>query len=210
MPAAAIAGAGVVGGLISSNSQKKAAKSAANAQAQASDASIAEQRRQFDISQQLVQPYVNAGVGALSQQQDLMGLNGTSAQQVAINNLQNSPFLQSMYKQAENALLQNASATGGLRGGNIQGALADNRMNMLNAAYTNQLQNLGNLVTLGQNSATNTGTNAMAMANNISNLNTNVGQVQAGYALARGQATQNMLGSLMGGLGMVGKSQGWF
>ena len=210
MPAAAIAGVGIAGGLISANSQKKAAKSAANAQTAASDASIAEQRRQFDLSQQLVQPYVNAGTNALGQQQNLMGLNGFGAQQTAINNLQNSPFLQSMYKQAENALLQNASATGGLRGGNIQGALADNRMNMLNTAYTNQLQNLGNLVTLGQNSATNTGTNAMAMANNISNLNTNTGQVQAGYALARGQATQNILGGLMGGLGMVGKSQGWF
>lgn len=203
MPAAAIAGAGIVGGLISSNAQKKAAKSAANAQTAASDASIAEQRRQFDLSQQLVQPYVNAGVGALGQQQNLMGLNGTSAQQTAINNLQNSPFFQSVYKQAENALLQNAAATGGLRGGNIQGALADNRMNMLNTAYQNQLQNLGNLVTLGQNSATNTGTNAMAMANNIGNLNTNIGQAQAGYALARGQSTQNMLGTLMGGAGLA-------
>ena len=210
MPAAAIAGAGIVGGLISSNSQKKAAKSAANAQTAASNASIAEQRRQFDLSQQLVQPYVKAGVGALGQQQNLMGLNGFGAQQTAINNLQNSPFLQSMYKQAENALLQNASATGGLRGGNIQGALADNRMNMLNTAYTNQMQNLGNLVTLGQNSATNTGTNAMAMANNISNLNTNIGQAQAGYALARGQANQNMLGTLMNGVGMAGKAAGWF
>lgn len=203
MPAAAIAGAGIVGGLISSNAQKKAAKSAANAQTAASDASIAEQRRQFDLSQQLVQPYVNAGVGALGQQQNLMGLNGTSAQQTTINNLQNSPFFQSVYKQAENALLQNAAATGGLRGGNIQGALADNRMNMLNTAYQNQLQNLGNMVTLGQNSATNTGTNAMAMANNIGNLNTNIGQAQAGYALARGQSTQNMLGTLMGGAGLA-------
>ena len=210
MPAAAIAGAGIVGGLISSNSQKKAAKSAANAQTAASNASIAEQRRQFDLSQQLVQPYVKAGVGALGQQQNLMGLNGFGAQQTAINNLQNSPFLQSMYKQAENALLQNASATGGLRGGNIQGALADNRMNMLNTAYQGQLQNLGNLVTLGQNSATNTGANAMAMANNISNLNTNIGQAQAGYALARGQANQNMLGTLMNGVGMAGKAAGWF
>lgn len=210
MPAAAIAGAGIVGGLISANSQKKAAKSAANAQTAASDASIAEQRRQFDLSQQLVQPYVNAGVGALGQQQNLMGLNGTSAQQTAINNLQNSPFLQSMYKQAENALLQNASATGGLRGGNIQGALADNRMNMLNTAYQNQLQNLGNMVTLGQNSATNTGTNAMAMANNIGNLNTNIGQAQAGYALARGQATDSMIGTLLGGVNSIGKTAGWF
>ena len=210
MPAAAIAGAGIAGGLISANSQKKAAKSAANAQTDASYASIAEQRRQFDLSQQLVQPYVTAGTNALSQQQNLMGLNGTSAQQTAINNLQNSPFLQSMYKQAENALLQNAAATGGLRGGNIQGALADNRMNMLNTAYTNQLQNLGNLVTLGQNSATNTGTNAMAMANNIGNLNTNVGQAQAGYALARGQATQNLMGNTMGTLGFLGASKGWF
>ena len=210
MPVAAVAGATIVGGLISSNAQKKAAQSAANAQTNASNASIAEQRRQFDLSQQLVQPYVNAGNGALGQQQNLLGLNGFGAQQNAINDLQNSPFLQSLYRQAENALLQNASATGGLRGGNIQGALADNRMNMLNTAYTNQIQNLGNLVTLGQNSATNTGTNAMAMANNISNLNTNVGQAQAGYALARGQANQNMLNTLMGGVGMAGKAAGWF
>lgn len=210
MPVAAIAGAGIVGGLISANSQKKAAKSAANAQTAASDASIAEQRRQFDLSQQLVQPYVNAGTNALGQQQNLMGLNGFGAQQTAINNLQSSPFLQSMYKQAENALLQNAAATGGLRGGNIQGALADNRMNMLNTAYTNQMQNLGNLVTLGQNSATNTGTNAMAMANNIGNLNTNIGQAQAGYALARGQATDSMIGTLLGGVNSIGKTAGWF
>ena len=65
------------------------------------------------------------------------------------------------------------------------------------------------MVTLGQNSATNTGTNAMAMANNIGNLNTNIGQAQAGYALVRGQSTQNLMGNLVGnaGLGYLGYNQ---
>ena len=210
MPAAAIAGAGIVGGLISANSQKKAAKSASNAQIQASDASIAEQRRQFDLSQQQLNPYIQAGFGALGQQQNLMGLNGFGAQQTAINNLQSSPFLQSMYKQAENALLQNAAATGGLRGGNIQGALADNRMNMLNSAYTNQIKNLDSLLTLGQNSAAGVGKQAMGMADSIGNINKNIGQAQAGYALARGQSTQNLIGNTMGTLGFLGASKGWF
>ena len=208
------AAAMVVGGLYSANQQKKAASQAVNAQTQANDAAIAEQRRQFDYTQQQLNPYIKAGTGALGQQQNLMGLNGTSAQQTAINNLQNSPFLQSMYKQAENALLQNASATGGLRGGNIQGALADNRMNMLNTAYQNQIQNLGGLVTTGQNSATNSASQAMNMANNIGNLYQNTGQNQASYALAKGQANINFLNTLNGTAGIMmnglGKTMGMF
>ena len=205
MPVAAVAALGV-GSIYAANQQKKAAKSAANAQTKANDAAIDEQRRQFDYTQQQLNPYIQAGVGALGQQQNLMGLNGTSAQQTAINNLQNSPFLQSMYKQAENALLQNAAATGGLRGGNIQGALADNRMNMLNTAYTNQLQNLGNIITTGQNSATNSASSAMNMANNIGNLYGNTGQAQASYALANGRASTGMVSDLFGTMGFAGRA----
>lgn len=200
----------VAGGLISANSQKKAAEQASNAQVQASQASIDEQQRQFDTMRKLLDPYVNAGNGALSGQQDLLGLNGYGSQQDAINNIQQSPFIQSMYKQAENALLQNASATGGLRGGNIQSALADNRMNILYKAVQDQNQNLGALTSLGQNAAAGVGNQGMNMANNIGSLLTNQGQAQAGYALAKGQANQNMVGTLLGGFGMLGKSQGWF
>lgn len=200
----------VAGGLISSNSQKKAANQASASQEKTAQLGIDEQKRQFDAMRDLLDPYVNAGAGALTGQQDLLGLNGYGQQQAAIDNIQQSPFMQSMYKQAENAILQNASATGGLRGGNIQGALADNRMNMLYKAVQDQNQNLGALTSLGQNAAAGVGNQGMNMANNIGGLYQNIGQAQAGYALAKGQANQNMVGSLMSGLGMYGAYKGWF
>ena len=108
----------VVGGAIASNQAKQAAKGAANAQVGAVQAGIDEQGRQFDAVKELLKPYVDSGANALSAQNDLNGLNGPEAQQKAIANLQNSPQMASMTQQGENAILQNASATGGLRGGN--------------------------------------------------------------------------------------------
>ena len=61
---------------------KTAAKNASQAQQQATQQSMAEQRRQFDIMQQLMNPYVQAGQQGLSGQQDLLGLNGFNKQLV--------------------------------------------------------------------------------------------------------------------------------
>lgn len=204
-------GASVVGSVLGSRSQKKAADKASQAQQETTQASIDEQRRQFDHIQGLLEPYVQSGNNALTQQGDLMGLNGVQAQQSAIDNLNNSPFLQSAYRQAENAILQNASATGGLRGGNVQSALADNRMNMLHQAYQNQLQNLGNVVNVGQNSAVGTGNAGANFANSVSSLNQNMGQAIAGNHLAQGQARAGLWNTI-GGLGTMyaGKKFGWF
>lgn len=205
------AGASILGGVFGSRSQAKSADKASQAQQDLTRESIAEQRRQFDHIQSLLNPYVQSGHGALGQQMDLLGLNGVERQQNAINNLSRSPFLQSAYKQAENTLLQNASATGGLRGGNIQSALADNRMNMLNQAYNNQIQNLGGLVSIGQNAGTGVGNAGANFANNVAGLNQNLGQALAGGILANGQAKAapwNTIGGL--GTAYFGKKMGLF
>lgn len=205
------AGASILGNVLGSRSQKKAAEKASQAQQETTQASLDEQKRQFDHIQNLLNPYVQAGHTALGQQSDLMGLNGVQSQQTAIDNLNNSPFLQSAYRQAENAILQNASATGGLRGGNIQSALADNRMNMLHQAYQGQLQNLGNAVSIGQNAAAGVGNAGANFANNVSSLNQNMGQALAGGLLAQGQARAG-LWNMVGGLGTMyaGKKLGLF
>lgn len=179
---------------------KTAAQQAMNAQVQSNQASIDEQRRQFDALQNLLNPYVKAGNQALTDQQNLMGLNGFDKQQSAISDIERSPLLQSMYKQAENAILQNASATGGLRGGNIQGALADNRMNILAQAVQGQMQNLSGLTSLGQNAAAGVGNQGMNMAGNIGLLNQNIGQAQAGERLTSGQLNRQILGAGIQGL----------
>lgn len=74
---AAILGAsalGAAGSIASNKAQSSAAKSAANASQQATDASIAEQRRQFDIAQQNQQPWLTTGTSALNQLASLYGL----------------------------------------------------------------------------------------------------------------------------------------
>ncbi|AWL18219.1 hypothetical protein DIW83_03800 [Acinetobacter nosocomialis] len=208
MPAAAIAAGSIGLGLISSNkaakAQKNAANQAADAQIQSNQAAIDEQKRQFDAIQELMKPYVNAGTGALAGQQDLLGLNGASKQQAAIDAINNSQAMQTYMQQGENAILQNASATGGLRGGNTQSALSQFRPQLLNQLINQQYQNLGGLTSIGQNAAAGVGNAGMQSANNIGNLLQQSGAAQAGNALAQGQATANQwagIGNLVGQLG---------
>lgn len=127
-------------------------------------------------------------MGALQQQQNLIGLNGAEAQGRAISGIENSPYFSGLVKQGESAILQNASATGGLRGGNTQGALAQFRPNMLAAAIDQQYQRLGGLVNIGQNAAAGVGNAGQAMAGANSGLLSQVGAAQAGNYLAQGRA----------------------
>lgn len=96
--------------------------------------------------------YAQAGLGGLQGQQALTGLLGANAQQDAIAGIQNSPQFAAMTKQGENALLQNASATGGLRGGNTQAALAQFRPQVLSQLIDQQYARLGGLAGQGAQS----------------------------------------------------------
>jgi hypothetical protein len=194
--AAAVAGGTIVGGYLTSQSQKSAAKDAANAQTASSEAGIAEQRRQFDQIQQLLAPYVNAGTGALAGQQDLLGRNGAAAQQSAIDGIQNSAQFKALQQQGNDAILANASATGGLRGGNTQAALAQFQPQLLSQLIEQQYQRLGGLTSLGQNAAAGTGNAGLQTGNNITQLLGQQGQAQAGAALAAGKANGQFINSL--------------
>ena len=201
--ATAVVAGSVATGYMSSKAQKKAANTAANAQIDASEKSVEEQRRQFDAVQKLLKPYADAGLSGLTGQQDLLGINGTAAQQAAINNINNSSEMQTYLQQGENAILQNASATGGLRGGNTQAALAQFRPQLLNQLINQRYQNYAGLTSLGQNAAAGTGNAGMQTASNISNLYQQTGAAQAGAALAQGQANANMWNGVTGAIGQV-------
>lgn len=202
--ATAVIGGAVIGGVMSSKAQKKAANSAANAQIESSEMGVEEQRRQFDAVQKLLKPYSDAGLGGLTGQQDLLGINGNAAQQAAINNINNSSEMQTYLQQGENAILQNASATGGLRGGNTQAALAQFRPQLLNQLINQRYQNLAGMTALGQNAAAGTGNAGMQTASNISNLYQQTGDAQAGAAMMRGQATANMWNGVSSTIGTLG------
>lgn len=205
----AIAGASLAGGLMSSRAQRSAASTAAGAQMEAARLGVEEQRRQFDTVQELLRPYVEAGTSALGQQLALAGVSGPEAQQAAITALEQGPQFRALVEQGEEAILQQAAATGGLRGGNIQGALAQFRPQILSSLIEQQYGRLGGLTATGQASAAGQATAAQTMGSNITNLLQQSGAAQAGSALARGQATANMWGDITGTIGQIaGMSEG--
>jgi hypothetical protein len=204
-----------------------AAKEAANTQAASQQGAISEQQRQFDAIQALLkpyveagktdltQPYIQAGPGAVQAMQGLAGLRGAGEQQAAIEQIKNSAQFQELAKQGEQGILQNASATGGLRGGNVQAALSQFRPALLNQLIESQYGKLAgltalgstsaeNLLRLGQASAAGTAAAGQQSAQNIGNLMVGQGAAQAagtiGQANAYAQGATGVSGAIGGGL----------
>jgi hypothetical protein len=201
---AAVAGATIVSGAMSSNAQKKAANAASSAQQQAAEESVAEQRRQFDEMQSLLSPFVKGGTNAFGAQQTLAGLNGPEAQRQAIANIQNSPQFTALKQAGEQSILANSSATGGLRGGNVQAALGQFSPNLLAQLIEQQYGRLGGLSSIGQASAAGVGAAGIQTGQGVSQALQQAGAAQAGNALASGQAQANLYGQIGGTIGQLG------
>jgi len=200
---AALAGIAVGGAtLISGVAQADAAKSAAATQAGSAQAGIEEQRRQFDAVQKLLAPYVSAGQPALEAQQAFLGLRGPEEERAAIERISSGETFKALAGQGEEALLQRASATGGLRGGNVQAALAQFRPALLSNLIEQQYGRLGGMTALGQQSAAGVGTAGMSTGANVANLLGQQGAAIAGGELAQGRAFGAIPSGIAGGLGI--------
>lgn len=201
--AAAVIGSAAVG-VYSANKQAKAASKAGDQQAAAAMMGVEEQQRQFDAIQKLLKPYVDAGAGALSKQQSLIGLNGAAAQRNALNLLEQSPQFTTAMKAGEEAILANASATGGLRGGNTQAALAQFRPQLLAQMINDQYSRLAGVSSMGLGAAGGTGQFAQSATNNVTNLLQQQGAALAGSSLAQGRAAAGYSNAITGAIGLYG------
>ena len=204
--ASASIGSAVIGGIGASQSaraQRSAARRATEAQEAGAAASLEEQRRQFDVVQQLFQPYVQAGTDTLSQQLRLIGGAGPEAQQQEIQALQAGPEYQALVRSGEEAILSQAAATGGLRGGNVQRALSQYRPQVLSNLINQQYQRLGGISQLGQASAARQAAQGSAISGGIAQTQADLGAALAQGQLAQGQATANMWGNIAGGFGQA-------
>lgn len=201
-------------------SGERAAGAAADVQSQGQQAAIEEQRRQFDITsgqltaaeeanrkallagqeQQRAQlgQFAQGGAQAFQQQQALLGL-GTPEQQAAVQGaIQESPGQQFIRQRAQRNLVRNASAIGGLGGGNVRSALVEQGAGFAAQDVGNQFARLGQLAGRGQQAASNIGQGALNTASGIGSgaINTAARQGQFGQ-----QAAANI------GQGLVGQSQ---
>ena len=179
--------ASLAGGLGSAYSQGQAGQQASQLQQQAALA-----------GQQQLAPYAQAGTSALKAQQDLAGLNGAAAQQAAIDQLKASPQFTSQLDLGERSILANASATGGLRGGNTQAALAQFSPSLLASTINQQYGMLGQMASNGQNAAS-----------GVSNLIQQGGSAAAGGALATGKANSGYWSALSNAAGLYAGLSGW-
>jgi len=136
--------------------------------------------------------------------------DAAAQQAAAVQRITQSPMLQEQIRQQEEALLQGASATGGLRGGNVQAALAQFRPAMINQAIQQRYENLAGMTTLGQQSAAGVGASGMQSGSNIAALMAQRGAAQAGGALAAGQAQQSMINTIPQALGTYYGAGGTF
>ena len=175
MPGPAVAAIAAVGSIGSGVIGASAAKKAGKYEAAAAQSGIDEQRAAREEMRALLDPYVKAGTPALQGLMDIAGLGTDQSQQQAITQQEQSPLFQALFAQGEDAILQNASATGGLRGGDVQGALAQFRPEMLNQVIAQQYGRLGGLTQLGQNAAAGVGSSGITSASNISSLLGNIG-----------------------------------
>ena len=191
-----VAGAALGGAFLSSRAQKKAAEGATAAQVEAGDKSIAESRRQFDKMQEVLAPFIQAGQGAVSGLGDLLGLSGPESARDAIIDIEASPEFGALTQQGEDAILANASATGGLRGGNTQGALAQFRPDLLSNLINQRFQRLAGVAQLGQGSAAGVGAGAIQTGQNISGILQNQGEAIGQGFIARGNQNARLFGDV--------------
>jgi len=205
----------VIGAITGSNSQAKAAKSAANQQYQASKEATQVQKDMYDQTRRDLMPYAQAGGTALSQLMGGMGSNGQFMQEYSGQDIYDDPSYQFRLQQGQDSIQAGAAAQGGLLSGATQKALLNygqdaasqeygNAYNRFNADQTNQYNRLSNLVGLGQNAAAQQGNAGMQTAQAVAS-NTMAGaNAQAAGTIAAGNRTANNFSSLLGATGTIG------
>ena len=194
--------------------QLSAQEEATRNQLEAQGIRLGDLQNQIDIrgqSQQMGLETQRAGVRSLEEQQALTGLLGPQAQQEAIDRISSGPGVDFQRQRAEQALLRNASATGGLGGARVQEALQQQALGFAQQDLSDQIQRLRGIGGGSVNAATGSigGVNAgggpiggvpgMGMGATSSTVNLgqnlaqgvagqygNIGQARAGGLMAQG------------------------
>lgn len=194
---AALAGA-AIGGV----AQASAAKKAANAQTQAADASIAEQRRAFDITQANLDPFRQAGNTANAAMMFELGLG---ARPEGYAGFQATPGYQFQLDQGNRSINALAGARGGLNSGRTLQALADYNQGLASQEYGNFYNRLAGLQGIGANAAAGVGSAAQTTAGNVSNSLADAGNARAAGAIGGANA---LSGAINNGIGIWSYQQG--
>lgn len=198
--AAAIAAGGAI---YSANKQSGAAKDAANASNAATQASIGEQKREFDINQQNQAPWLNTGKSALSVLSGMYGLNGDGSGQASgaqpdYSAFYKSPDYQFALQQGQQALDRGAAARGTLYSGGHTADTMQFGQGLASQQFGNFYNRLAGLAGVGQTAANQLGAYGQNYANSVGQLNMNNAGNQMNSIYNRANASSNLTSQLAG------------
>jgi hypothetical protein len=187
---------GILGMGLGAQQSSHAIAHATNQQIGGINNAIGEQQGQMAQNRTDEAPYTGFGSASIGGLGDLLGLNGPDAAAKAIAALKASPMYQSLYNTGQESVLQNASATGGVRGGNTQGALYELGSNTLSDVIQNQIKNLFGGASLGQQATGQLGNLNQQGANNIASGYTSIGNALSNKTLGQQQVWNNLGNSI--------------
>jgi hypothetical protein len=175
-------------------------------QAKATEKGIEVQNQQFQQIQAQLAPYTSAGPAALSQLQNLSTLSGQTS---ALNDYYGSDQYKQLQNQAQYANLSAAEATGGLGNTSTSNALAAIAPTLGQQYLSNQMQNYGNLTSIGMAGASGTGQASTNYANNVTSLYSQLGASQAAQANQPSTASKALTGAAAGAAAGTAIMPGW-
>lgn len=206
----------VAGGILGSNSSK----TASGEQVAAQNASMTNAQDIYNANSANYTPYITEGTAALSQLGTGLGQNGSLGRQFTQADFQQSPAYQFNLQQGQNAINNAQSVRGGALSGGaqkaIQGYSQQNANNAYNTAYNqftqNQQQNyqqLSGQAAQGLNATNALGNLGSQYANQVTGINTNIGNAQAAGTMGSANALSSMFGgALSAGSSLMGGSSG--
>lgn len=170
-------GGSLLGGLFGKNASNRATR----AQEQANQAAIAEQRRQFDLTRQDMQPWLNNGRIAVNKL-------GDPAQAFVT-----SPGYGFRRMEGQRDIGNSFAARGGAFSGNALRALTEYNQNLASGEFGNWWNQQAGLAGVGQQTATNLGQLGSASASRIGNYLNDSGAARASGIIGGANALSNGL-----------------
>jgi hypothetical protein len=187
------------GAIYSANKQSGAAQDAANASNAATQASLDEQKREFDINQQNQAPWLNTGKSALNVLAGMYGLNGQgTAGQPDYSAFYQSPDYTFALQQGQQALDRSAAARGSLYSGGNAVDTMNFGQGLASQQFGNFYNRLAGLAGVGQTAANQLGTSGQNYANSVGQMNQWNAQNQMGSIYDKSNANSNMWNQIAG------------
>ena len=192
------AGATVVSGVMNSQAQKKSAKT----QAAAADRATEAASEQYYQTRDDLMPYQQAGAAVMPQ---LMQTIKPIDREQALSDYYGGGEYAIMSNQANNNLMANAEAMGGMGGSTnannlarIAPTLGMQHLGMLEGQRADQYNQLMGMANMGQNAAAQVGNAGMNYATQAGNAYQNAAAAQAASGIAQANNFNNTLGTLGG------------